>query len=204
MTDRPRTHDGTKDPEGQIFAATEQLLEQVPVHELSVAQIIDGAGISRATFYFYFSSKYAVIRKLAAKVMNEGYGVLLPFTGTGDEPRREALRSAMEAGWRVWREHRLVLRAVAEHWHEVPELREMWIEVVERFTDGVAAAIDEERAAGHAPPGPDSRQLAAVLLWSTAHSLYVSGTGVDEDLGGESEIFETVLEIWFRAIYADG
>ena len=65
--DRPRVHGGNSDTEQAIFAATEELLEQVPLQDLSVAQIIERAGVSRATFYFYFSSKYAVVTGLLAQ-----------------------------------------------------------------------------------------------------------------------------------------
>ena len=55
---------GRGDTRGQIFEATESLLADVPLHDLSVAQIIERAGVSRATFYFYCSSKFAVVEGL--------------------------------------------------------------------------------------------------------------------------------------------
>jgi AcrR family transcriptional regulator len=55
---RPRAHTGEQDAEKAIFEATERLLAEQPLHELSVAQIITAAGLSRATFYHYFSSKF--------------------------------------------------------------------------------------------------------------------------------------------------
>lgn len=56
-----RAREGNADTRTQTFAATEELLERVPLHDLSVAQIIDQAEISRATFYAYFSSKFDVV-----------------------------------------------------------------------------------------------------------------------------------------------
>ena len=184
------------------MAATERLLEKVPVHQLSVEQILKEAGVSRRTFYVYFGSKFAVITRLANRVMGEIFDVIQPFliTAEGDS-RREALRRSLEAGWDVWIEHRLVLRAVNEHWHEVPELREAWLGVFERFSEAMGAEIEREREAGLALPGPDARQLAAALLWSTAQSTYIAGLGVDPALTDERAIFETIASIWERAIY---
>ena len=47
-----------------IFEATEKLLGEHSLQEVSVAQIIAEAGLSRATFYFYFGSKYSVAASL--------------------------------------------------------------------------------------------------------------------------------------------
>ena len=129
--------------------------------------------------------------------------MIQPFLTTEEgEPRREALRRSLEAGWDVWIEHRLVLRAVNEHWHEVPELREKsGSDVFERFSEAMGAEIDRERAAGLALPGPDARQLASALLWSTAQCTYVAGLGADPALPDERAIFDTIVSIWERAIY---
>lgn len=57
--------------ERAILAATEQLLVQRPLNELSVADIIDAAAISRTSFYVYFASKTSVIAECLRQVMAE-------------------------------------------------------------------------------------------------------------------------------------
>src|SRR5262249_43168090 len=150
----------------------------VPIGKLSVAQIIEHAGVSRATFYFYFSSKYAVITALLARVMEEIYEETRAFIDPGQRLDTEAgERARLVGGARGWRSHRFVLRAQHEQWHAVPELQELWGGIVKRFTDGVSAGIDRGREEGVLPPGPDSRQLAASLLWGIEHCFYVAGLG---------------------------
>ena len=204
-SDRPRSHAGTSDTELAIFAATERLLGEVPLHELSVAQIIAAAEISRATFYFYFSSKFAVVSGLLAQVMDGVFETVQPFVRRpeGMSPE-EALRESLTGATRLWRSHRPALRAVHEHWNTTPELRELWIGVVERFTDAVAAEIDRERSSGIAPGGAGARQIAAALLWGTERCLYVAGLGVDDDLPDEQETLEPLLAIWIGSLYGAG
>jgi TetR/AcrR family transcriptional regulator, ethionamide resistance regulator len=197
-----RAREGNADTRAQILAATEALLERVALRDLSVAQIIEQAAISRATFYFYFSSKYDVVVGLLAKIMDDVYDVSRPFIHR--EPDAEpahAMRRSLEAAARTWRTHRLALRAVSEHWNAVPELRTLWLAVVERFTAGIAAEIDRQRAEGLAPAGIDSRQLTAVLVWATERSFYVAGLDVPSDLRSEEEAVEALFAVWHGAVY---
>ena len=94
------------------------------------------------------------------------------------------------------------MRAIHEHWNTTPELRALWLGVVERFTDAIAAEIDRERATGLAPGGAGSRQIAAALLWGTERCLYVAGLGVDPDLPDEPMALEPLLALWVGGLYA--
>jgi TetR/AcrR family transcriptional regulator, ethionamide resistance regulator len=205
IADRPRGHKGSSDAETTIFAATERLLADTPLHDLSVAQIINEAGVSRATFYFYFSSKFAVIAGLLASVMQEIFESVAPFVDRdpSDDPET-ALRKSLDQATTVWSEHRYTLRATAQHWHAVPELQTLWLGVIDRFTAAVSAELDRERKAGVAPPGLPSRRLAASLLWATEGCLHVAGLGVDNNLPNEKAIVDTLVRMWVGTLYADG
>jgi AcrR family transcriptional regulator len=174
----------------------------LPLHELSVAQIIEEAKLSRATFYFYFGSKYAVIAGLLSQVMEQIYDVARPFLEhKDDEPPQAALRRGIEAAAELWSSHRPALRALSEHWHAVPELRDLWLGVIARFTDAFAGEIDRQRGEGLAPPGVDSRQLAASLLWAAERCFYVAGLAVEDALPSEKEAVDALYALWYGGIY---
>jgi len=199
---RPRRHEGTSDVEQRIFAATERVLETVGARDLSVAQILKEAGIARGSFYHYFASKWEVINRLAASVMADIEERIETFVHPDNGlTAAEALRGSIVEGCRVWAEHRAVVRAITEHWRVVPELREMWQGVFDRFTAGIAETIERERAAGRAPEGPPSRQLAATLLWSTGYALYLAGLGEIDDLAGEEAIEGSLQALWAGALF---
>jgi AcrR family transcriptional regulator len=200
-----RAREGNADTRSQIFAVSEALLERVPLGDLSVAQIIDQAEISRATFYFYFSSKFDLVAGLLTNIMNDVYDVVRPFIERADdEPPDEALLRGLEAAAALWRTHRFALRAVSEHWNAVPDLRTPWLAVVDRFTDGISGEIDRQRAAGIAPRGVDSRELTTALLWATERSLYVAGLDVGCALRSEEEAVRALFALWRGAIYGAG
>ena len=62
------------DREHAILVTAERLLEERALHEISVDDLARGAGISRPTFYFYFSSKEAVLLTLLDRMVEEARG----------------------------------------------------------------------------------------------------------------------------------
>jgi AcrR family transcriptional regulator len=201
LADRPRRRDGSSDVEEQIFAGLEQLLAESPLSEIGVAEICRRAGVSRGIFYFYFSSKHAVLAGLLARVMDKIYESMSPFAGGGGSSPVRSLEAGLRGGWSLWTTHRLLFRVVSENWAHVPELRELWLAIMGRFTDAIASEIERERVAGIAPAGIESRRLAALLLWSAERHAYVAGLGLDPALPDEEAIFQSVLQFWLREIY---
>lgn len=202
QTDRPRGHGGASDVEHAIFAAMERILQSKPAHDVSVAQIIEEAKISRATFYFYFSSKYAVLSGLLAQVMDEILKVVGVWLQRGDtDNAQDALRESLQAAAKVWSAHTAALQAVGDLWRSNAELQELWLGVINRFTTAVAGEIDRERSRGNAPEGLDSKQLAAALIWSSERLLYVFGLGVDDNVKNETDVADSLSTLWINAIY---
>lgn len=179
-------------------------MKESSLSDIGVAQICRRAGVSRGIFYFYFSSKNAVLAGLLARVMDQIFDSMSAFAaGGGDLAPSESLAMGLRGGWSLWSTHRLLFRVVCENWARVPELRELWLGIMGRFTDAIAHEIERERAAGIAPPGVESRRLASLLLWSAERHAYVAGLGLDPELPDEESIFDAVLEFWLRAIYGD-
>ncbi|MGQ0624013.1 MAG: TetR/AcrR family transcriptional regulator [Sporichthyaceae bacterium] len=199
---RPRSRDRSSQIEQQLFAATERLLSTTTARELSVAQMIEEAGVSRGTFYHYFSSKWEVINSLAMTAMAEMFDRVQQFVQDDESvPRHEALQRSIREGAAVWGRNRAVLRAMFEHWREVPELRAMQLSLLEPFRRSIAAELERERAEGLAPPGADANQLVGALLWSTWISLYLAGLSDVEHPANEEVAAEVLIDIWMRTIF---
>jgi AcrR family transcriptional regulator len=200
--DRPRSHDGTSEAEQQILLATERLLETTALTDLSVAQILTEANVSRGTFYFYFSSKYGPVVALLATMVDQIFATVPPFTGVPmDEEGPATLNKALAGAAGVFRDHRAILRATVEHWHSVPELQVLWLEIMEKFAAAFAELIDRQRAAAVAPAGPPSSGLATALTWSSERMLYMAGLGLLPDLPDEDQALPVIQAIWHTAIY---
>ena len=175
-----------------ILDATERLLADVPLHELTVAQIMEEAEVSRGTFYSYFSSKFEAAAALLERTMAEAFEVMRDAIDAVDRPpTQEELRNYLVGSTRLWQEHRAVLRATHENWHAVPELREQWLAAVERFTAALAGALSP----GGGDPNPRLRRRVASALWATERLEYVADSEVDDDVR-EDDLIETLMDYW--------
>lgn len=186
--------------EQRIFDATEKLLESTSLEELTVAAILQRAGISRTTFYRYFTSKHQVVSALLQLLQVELVGVMRPWGSRGDRAPHEALREAWEAAAAVWARHRPVLRACSEHWHADPEIGQGWVAMLERFATQIAQQIDEARETGAAPKGIDSRKLALHLTWSSERMLYLAGFGLMGEKF-EADAVEVIVANWLATVF---
>lgn len=166
-TRRPRSVDLNGVPAvDAMYAATARLMEREAFADISVAHILTEANVSRATFYFYFSSKFSVLSGLLESAMEDIFETVQPFLERSPADRPPiALERSIRAVTQAWHRHRAVLQAANQHWHSEPSLRALWLAVVERFVAAGAIEIDREREAGLITSDLPSRTLAATLFW---------------------------------------
>jgi TetR/AcrR family transcriptional regulator, ethionamide resistance regulator len=188
--------------ESKITDATERLLQDVRASDLKIEEILAEAEVSRRTFYGYFASKYAVITSLALRTLGEAYSESEPFfTGSTPAEQRAALRAGISRACTVWAEHRVILRAVVEHWQDVPELHAIWLDVIDRFTEGMATEIDDQRARGLVPDRVESQRVAQMLIWSGAYTIYLAGLPESKHIPDEHSVVELLVDGWYGAVY---
>lgn len=177
--------------------ATERLLAGASLHELTTADILTEASVSRAGFYSHFASKGEVVAALLEQAMEGVYGVFSPLVeDPGSEVSRDAIAHMLTMCMTVWNEHLGVFNAMHENWHSDADIRKTWLHAVERFTDAIAGYLESAISAGHAPDGIDVRQRAAGILWASEHLFYLAGTDTDENMPSVHGILETLLVMW--------
>ena len=200
---RRRVVDTDRASAESIFSATSRLLARQSFSDVSVAQILTEAKVSRATFYFYFGSKFSVLSGLLERAMNDIFETVQPFLARSpEEPPAIALQRSIRAVTQAWHRHRPVLQAANHHWHSEPELRSLWLAIAERFIAAGAVEIERERAAGIITSQVPSRTLAATLFWGTERVLYIAGLGVEPSLADEEAAVDALVTMWRGTLYA--
>ena len=200
MERRARRADG--EARDALLASAERLLADRKIADLTVADVLGDAGVSRASFYFYFASKHDLVIALSEQIMGEVEQTAMPWLERAELEPAEALRAATRDTLGVWQRHGAVLRAIAESWHASPELGDLWGGFVQRFVGRARAQIERERASGVAPQeGPDAGALAAALIWMNERAFYLWSSRSEPELAEAETVVETLTAIWLDAIY---
>lgn len=193
---------GAQERKRAILDAAERLLAERPLQRVPVAELARGAGLSRPTFYFYFSSKEEVLLALADRVVGEMRRRTDPaLARLAEDPERgweEVIRGVFE----TWREHRTLMNAACEALSTSPEVRRVWERTLEGFVDLTTRAIEDERERGAASGGTGvpARDLATALNWANERMLYATFSGTSPAVP-EDRLVGVLVEMWLAAIY---
>ncbi len=178
-------------------------MSERPFTQLSVADVLTEAGVSRASFYFYFASKYALLERLAERVTGSVFGTSRAWFDADHGDPRAQLRAAVAGAFDTWAEHGPVIRAIIESGPAAEDVAALWERLMGGFVDAAAERIRRDRASGVSDSGgPDPQTLAASLLWMTERALYLSIAGGEPAFQDRERTVETLTDVWFRAIYA--
>ena len=180
-----------------MLHALDDLLRDGSLEQINVAEITARAGVSRSAFYFYFENKGAAVAAVMAEMYDKAFEASTSLYDTAATPR-DRIEGTVRGLIEAWRAHEHLYRAMLEARQTNPSVRELWDADRASFIGPVATMIDSERAAGHAPDGPDSTALATVLLELNDHALEKLSLG--DALPLDARV-EALVTIWLRTIY---
>ena len=197
----PRRRRTPESAEREILDAAEAFLRERPFRDLTVDEVMARTTLSRPSFYVYFRDRHHLAVRLV-----EGIGEALFamsnrwLSGTnGDDPRAD-VRESLRGVATVWREHGLVLHAIADAAGHDPEVERVYHGLVEQFVVATTKRIEADIAAGRIAP-IDAAPTAGALVWMNERYLQMT-------LGRLSQTsFDTVVDtlatIWTRTLYTD-
>jgi AcrR family transcriptional regulator len=197
---RRSTRPSGDDREAAILATAERLLDDRPFSEISVDDLAKGAGLSRPTFYFYFSSKDAVLQALFQQVITEADSVFERHAQNPPTDRNEAWRSGINVFFETFVKHKGVTRAAHEVRASNPAVRDLLATFMTKWIDSTAATIETERAQGAAPATLPARELATALNLMNERALFASFVEEQPSIPKE-QLLDTLVHIWVTSIY---
>lgn len=188
------------DRELAILETAERLLEGRSLAEISVDDLARGAGISRPTFYFYFSSKDAVLLTLLERVIGEADAALQRLIANRSADRRAIWRDGINAFVRTFGAHRAVCAATVALKSTHSEARDLWATSMQRWIDHIAAVIEAERASGAAPVTLPALELSTALNLMNESVMTASFAGHQPALA-DDRVLDNLVHIWTTSIY---
>jgi AcrR family transcriptional regulator len=183
-----------------ILVTAEALLGERTFDDISIEELARGAGISRPTFYFYFSSKDEVLLALLDRVITE------VEHRVGDLPRD--FKSDPAGAWtrsigvfvEVFAAHRGVATAAIAARARNDEVRALWSKSMQSWADFSTDVIRSEQARGAAPEGIDAHDLAVGLNLMNERVI-TAALNQETPAIAESRALDVLSTIWIRSIY---
>ncbi|TAM69746.1 TetR/AcrR family transcriptional regulator [Mycobacterium sp.] len=139
---------------------------------LTVERLISEAGLSRSTFYTYFTDKTELLQELAADVLEE---LLFDAAAHWWERDRIASREELHEGTRriilAFVKHRVIMRAMSDAAATNAAIREQWGGLMRESAGLVARHIKIGQAAGFIDASLDPEATGTWLNWAAERSL---------------------------------
>jgi AcrR family transcriptional regulator len=180
-----------------ILEGALELLWSRPFRDLTVAQLMATAGVSRSAFYRYFDDLSALMEALLLGLQDEIFSVASPwFSGEGDPV--ESLREGLAGQVRVCFEQGPILRAVADAAANDERLERAWADFLTQFDDAVAAQIEAQQAQGIIAAF-DARPVAVALNRMDA-SMLIHAFGRHPRQTPDS-VLAALTRVWVSALY---
>lgn len=179
--------------EQKILEVLEDLLAVKSFDALTTNDIAERAGLSRASTYFYFSSKQEALVALFARMIE---ALREKSRAAADDPAepRDAIATAMRRTRDHWREHGLIMRVAIDQASTIPEIGALWTETADIFIDAIAAVLVRAGVPSH--DGPDGAPaLAGAVCWMVERTFYHASAVSLEALDQAAETCEVV---WLR------
>lgn len=177
-------------------------MEQRPLGDISVDDLAKGAGISRPTFYFYFSSKDAVLLTLLERVIAEADAALERLIDGRPEDRNLIWRNGINVFFETFGAHRSVCAAAVAAKTTGTEAQELWATSMQRWIHHIAGVIDAERARGAAPVTLPAHELSTALNLLNESVMTASFAGHQPSLP-DDRVLDNLVHIWTTSIYGE-
>lgn len=187
--------------EEAILDTADCLLREKAFRDVGIDELARGAGVTRPTFYFYFSSKNEMLSTLVRRVTERRRLAPGVWQERDEDEPGVTIRRSIAASAEAWSHYGHILCAAVQTWRSNPEIRGFWEDTISEFVRGAADLIRRERQAGRAIEGQESPEaLATALVWMLERCMYTNALDTEPSLS-DGELVETLTAIWIRSVY---
>lgn len=183
-----------------ILVTAEALLGERALDDISIEELAKGAGISRPTFYFYFSSKDEVLLALLDRVIDQVERQVGALPRNFESDPVGAWTRSIGMFIDVFVAHRAVATAAIAARGRNAEVRALWSRSMQSWADFTTGVIQSEQSRGAAPGGIDAHDLAVGLNLMNERVI-TAVLNRESPTVAESRALDVLSMIWIRSIY---
>src|SRR6201987_4289191 len=154
-----------------LSIAEKQLRSGATYADISVADVVAEAGISRSTFYAYFVDKTTLLRTWYAEFTQVILDAAQAWWSLDDTATIQDLRAALERIMDAYRAHPELMAATHEAIGTDHGVREVVDDAMGRYIDGLRAHIETGQAGGFVDPSFPAAETAYWLPWMAERGL---------------------------------
>jgi AcrR family transcriptional regulator len=179
-----------------LSEAAISVFEGVGFHHAQVSDIAERAGVSRATFYNYFSSKEELLQRMVHDTIPDLLGTDVQNVEEPDSIIGR-IRASTRAYLRAYQRNATLMHVWSEAAHRNPDMARLLHDSREPFLMRTEQSIRRLQAKGYAPR-LDARYAAHALtgmVSNFAYTWFVEGEDYDADLA-----VTTLTELWASAL----
>nr|BFD87786.1 hypothetical protein StreXyl84_71870 [Streptomyces sp. Xyl84] len=199
---RPRrAGPGSRPPAArQLTEALERLLRAGRVFtEISVREIIEEAGVARATFYTCFGDKSELLIALTDGLRRRLLELARGWDPAAGEDGAERFARFFRDVIAIHRDHYAVLSALRELAAYDAAVNDFYTADLEEFEQAVYDTLAGQQRAGATTPGLDPAAASRVIVWGGAQAI-AHHIRVD-DGGGDAAFARELGQIWWYGAY---
>jgi TetR/AcrR family transcriptional regulator, ethionamide resistance regulator len=185
----------------QVLSIVEQQLRAGATYaDVSVANVVAEAGISRSTFYAYFVDKTTLLRTWYAEFTEVILDAAQAWWSLNGTATRDDVRAALERIMDAYRAHPELMAATHEAIGTDHDVRKAVDDAMRRYIDGLRGHIENGQAGGFIDPSLPAAETAYWLQWMAERGLHRMARAESE--AGQERLAEAYASIVWNTLYA--
>jgi len=184
----------------EIIAAFEEALAEAGFHELTVDAVMQRTGMTRPSFYYYFSALDDLVLGLLERFEEDIRAVSDPWLeDTHGENYREATIEGLEGLAGVFQSHRRAAMALLQSAWANTDLYRAWQQrVIEHYIDRTTRIIERQIVLGRSRVEDPARLARALNLMTNA---VFNDHILRDDPDDPAHMAKVVAGVWNTSIY---
>lgn len=184
--------------EAALLDAARDLVLSGEFHDVPISQIVQRAGLSRQSFYFYFKSKDELLAQLVTETLYAGQPWRETLYDHDASHPTEAIRAIVRGTIAMWQRHREILRGAVELGPRAPAVWAHWLAAVEETADFFGDLIVSSTKHEKLRDREAARRMMVSLIWTLERNCYMHVTIPGEET--DDALAERLSDILNRAL----